>query len=261
MDEEESVDRSDAKGDPLLVGTGTNECSDSDEESEDDENQIEDRPPLRPSSGSRAELQSDGMSEDACALARKSGLLFFAITIGQAAESGTISKNWKVVRKKGGINCLDEIKKAFPEEHSIEYKMLVALAHKVYEAETLAGTRKWRVGVIPAKDLQEFQTKLDGLRIQGQDGVESKDRTVWHIEGAPGYETVIGLDLMGQQAGKLLGYLVGADKTLVDEEKIEGIEHAQLQFRKAPSTMYKESASTTSTRFSGMGMSAEWRKE
>jgi len=227
----------------------------SDEDSDSDEGVIELRPSLKPSRGAREEQHRD--TRNVCALARDGGLLLYTITMEQTEDSIVIRANWREVRKKAFINCIEVIRKVFPDEDSDEHKKMLALIHTVCEADTSTGTRKWRVGVIAAKDLSEFQMTLDGLRVNldEPDGVVSKDRTVWHVEGRDGYEVVIRLDQMGQQAGKLLGYFIGVDSTLLGikggelekatflglqvartlaaEGLIEGIEHAQLQFRKA----------------------------
>jgi len=229
-------------------GEGSNEYSDS------DDGEIETRPPLR-NRAARGEQHIN--NRDVCTIARDLGLMFFTVTTEQTVDSLVIGQNWREFRRRALINCIEVIKQVLPDEDCDEYKKMLALIHTVIEAETNAGTRKWRVGVIAAKDLADFQEMMDGHRVNPSepDGVMTEDRTVWHVEGRPGYELVIRLDQMGQQAGKLLGYFIGADsgmlgikggeldkatflslqvaKDLAAEGMIEGIEHAQLQFRKA----------------------------
>ena len=229
-------------------GKGSSEYSDS------DEGEVVERPSLL-NRGGRGEQR--GRNLDVSKIAREGGLMFFTITMEKVADSDVIRKNWRELRRKIRLNCIEVIKQVIPDEDSDEYKMMLALIHTVTEAETSAGTRRWRVGVVAAKDLAGFQETLDGHRLNPSepDGVMTADRTVWHVEGYKGYEMVIRLDQMGQQAGKLLGYFTGADsgllginggdldkasfislqvaKALVAAKSIPGIEHAQLQFRKA----------------------------
>ena len=255
----------------------------SSENSDSDEGLIEDRPSLR-NRAARGAARGEQRGTNVCTIARNEALMFFTITMEQAVESDVIRQNWREFRRKAPINCIDVIKQVLPDEDSDEHKMMLALIHTVTEAETNAGTRKWRVGVIAAKDLAAFQEKMDAHRLNPlePDGVETADRTVWHVEGLPGYEMVIRLDQMGQQAGKLLGYFIGADsgmlgikggdldkatfislqvaKALVAERMIPGIEHAQLQFRKATIDFAQGVSATTSIRPSEMGRTAESRR-
>ena len=248
------------EGDEGSLSDGKAEMQDSDsgkgssEYSDSDEGEVVTRPSLL-NRGGRGEQR--GRNMDVSKIARDGGLMFYTITMEQAAESDVIRKNWREFRRKTRLNCIEVIKQVLLDEDSDEYKMMLALIHTVTEVETSAGTRKWRVGVVAAKDLAAFQKTLDGHRLNPSvpDGVMTADRTVWHVEGWPGYEMVIRLDQMGQQAGKLLGYFIGADsgllginggdldkasfislqvaKALAAENWIPGIEHAQLQFRKA----------------------------